>query len=75
MPCCSGSAACLHAGVKPKTHAHASPSPTRAQTVPSCQPLFRNTFNYHTVSVAPPDMDECFEFLGEPRQPPGSRLL
>ncbi|KAI8467896.1 MAG: dual-specificity protein phosphatase 7 [Monoraphidium minutum] len=32
-------------------------------TVPSCQPLFKNTFNYHTVSVAPPEFDECFEFL------------
>ncbi|GBF92534.1 hypothetical protein Rsub_05148 [Raphidocelis subcapitata] len=32
-------------------------------TVPACQPLFRNTFNYHTVSVAPPDFEECFEFL------------
>jgi hypothetical protein len=38
-----------------------TPSP---QTVPSCQPLFKNTFNYHTVSVAPPEFEECFEFLG-----------
>lgn len=32
-------------------------------TVPSCQPLFKNTFNYHTVSCAPPEFDECFGFL------------
>lgn len=52
------------------------PSPHRPcpQTVPSCAPLFKNTFNYHTVSVAPPEFDECFGFLGAPHcNHPGQR--
>lgn len=35
------------------------------QTVPSCPALYRNTFNYHTVSKNPPDFEECFGFLGK----------
>jgi hypothetical protein len=34
------------------------------QTVPDCPVLFKNTFTYHTITVAPPDYDECFRFLG-----------
>jgi hypothetical protein len=45
----------------------AAPPRAAPQTVPSCQPLFKNTFNYHTVAVAPPEFDECFEFLGAPK--------
>lgn len=33
--------------------------------MPSCQPLYKNSFTYHTVSTSPPDFQECFEFLGE----------
>ncbi|KAK9906847.1 hypothetical protein WJX75_009090 [Coccomyxa subellipsoidea] len=32
-------------------------------TVPSCQPLYRNSFTYHTVSTSPPNWEECFDFL------------
>jgi len=32
-------------------------------TVPNCQALYKNTFTYHTVSNAPPDFEECFQFL------------
>ncbi|EIE24230.1 phosphatases II [Coccomyxa subellipsoidea C-169] len=32
-------------------------------TVPSCQPLYKNSFTYHTVSTSPPSFEECFEFL------------
>ncbi|CAL8462216.1 g1747 [Coccomyxa elongata] len=32
-------------------------------TVPSCQALYRNSFTYHTVSTAPPNFEECFNFL------------
>ncbi len=35
------------------------------QTVPNCQALYKNSFEYHTVSCAPPDFQECFQFLGE----------
>jgi len=35
------------------------------QTVPNCQPLYKNTFIYHTVSTPQPDLGECFSFLGE----------
>ena len=35
------------------------------QTVPSCQPLYRNSFTYHTVSTSPPNWEECFDFLGK----------
>jgi len=39
--------------------------PCCLQTVPSCPALYRNTFNYHTVSKNPPDFEECFGFLGK----------
>ena len=32
------------------------------QTVPSCQTLYKNSFEYHTVTTAPPDFDECWSF-------------
>lgn len=35
------------------------------QTVPTCPALYRNTFTYHTVEQAPPEFEECFNFLGE----------
>lgn len=35
------------------------------QTVPTCPALYRNTFTYHTVEHAPPEFEECFNFLGE----------
>ncbi|CAD7700828.1 unnamed protein product [Ostreobium quekettii] len=31
--------------------------------VPGLQPLFKNTFTYHTVAGNPPCLRECFEFL------------
>lgn len=34
------------------------------QTVPSCPPLYKNSFTYHTVSASPPPLDECYAFLG-----------
>lgn len=34
------------------------------QTVPTCPALYRNTFTYHTVEQAPPEFEECFQFLG-----------
>ena len=37
------------------------------QTVPSCQTLYKNSFEYHTVATAPPDFDECWSFIGAPR--------
>ena len=39
------------------------------QTVPSCQTLYKNSFEYHTVATAPPDFDECWSFIGAPRPP------
>jgi dual specificity MAP kinase phosphatase len=35
------------------------------QTVPTCPALYKNTFTYHTVELAPPEFDECFNFLGK----------
>eukprot|EP00882_Tetradesmus_deserticola_P019594 GHRQ01021100.1.p1 GENE.GHRQ01021100.1~~GHRQ01021100.1.p1 ORF type:complete len:171 (-),score=19.53 GHRQ01021100.1:412-924(-) len=35
------------------------------QTVPTCPALYKNTFTYHTVELAPPEFDECFTFLGK----------
>eukprot|EP00882_Tetradesmus_deserticola_P033731 GHRQ01038556.1.p1 GENE.GHRQ01038556.1~~GHRQ01038556.1.p1 ORF type:complete len:156 (+),score=34.49 GHRQ01038556.1:333-800(+) len=32
-------------------------------TVPTCPALYKNTFTYHTVELAPPEFDECFTFL------------
>lgn len=29
----------------------------------NCQPLYKNSFVYHTVSSSPPNFDECGEFL------------
>lgn len=34
------------------------------QTVPNCQALFKNTFQYHTVSEQPPKYEECHAFIG-----------
>lgn len=36
-----------------------------SQTVPSCQALYKNSFTYHTVSTAPPNFEESFNFLGD----------
>jgi hypothetical protein len=44
---------------------HLTPSLLHIQTVLSCPALFKNTFTYHTVSTNPPDLGECFKFLGE----------
>jgi hypothetical protein len=35
------------------------------QTVPTCPALYKNTFTYHTVELAPPEFEECFTFLGK----------
>ena len=40
--------------------------PFYVQTVPSCQTLYKNSFEYHTVVAAPPDFDECCGFIGQP---------
>lgn len=64
---------CLHAVSNPAPHALALPLMPPAlplascplQTVPSCQPLYKNSFHYHTVSASPPPFDECYAFLGE----------
>ncbi|KAF6248776.1 protein-tyrosine phosphatase-like protein [Scenedesmus sp. NREL 46B-D3] len=34
-------------------------------TVPTCPALYKNTFTYHTVELAPPEFDECFNFLDD----------
>lgn len=34
------------------------------QTVPTCQNLYKNSFEYYTVSATPPPLDECFQVLG-----------
>ncbi|WIA33045.1 hypothetical protein OEZ86_006202 [Tetradesmus obliquus] len=34
-------------------------------TVPTCPALYKNTFTYHTVELAPPEFDECFTFLDD----------
>lgn len=43
-------------------------------TVPDCQPLYKNTFTYHTVSCAPPSFEECFAFIDSAQQQ-GSKVL
>ena len=44
--------------------------PLSVQTVPSCQTLYKNSFEYHTVAAAPPDFDECCGFMGQPSGSP-----
>ena len=39
-----------------------------AQTVPTCQNLYKNSFKYHTVQTSPPEYPECFAFLGARKQ-------
>jgi len=44
-------------------------------TVPSCQALFKNTFQYHTVSSTPPDFKECYEFIERASQQQNGKIL
>ncbi|CAL5227618.1 g10621 [Coccomyxa viridis] len=44
-------------------------------TVPSCQTLYKNSFEYHTVATAPPDFDECCSFIEKVRSEEGKRVL
>lgn len=37
-------------------------------TVPSCEALYKNTFQYHTVSTSPPQFQECFDFIDSVNQ-------
>ncbi len=46
------------------THPPTHHDPLSHQCVPSCQVLFKNSFEYHTVSATPPPLQECFEFIG-----------
>ncbi len=46
--------------------------PPPVQTVPSQQPLYKNSFTYHTVSASPPPFDECYAFLGAALRGEGS---
>lgn len=49
--------------------------PAQSQTVPTCEALYKNTFQYHTVSCTPPDFQECFDFIGELQMPFGKANL
>ncbi|KAJ9527252.1 hypothetical protein QJQ45_025531 [Haematococcus lacustris] len=44
-------------------------------TVPQCQALFRNTFTYHTVAEAPPDFQECCDFIDAAIKQQQSKVL
>mmetsp|Transcript_17488 Transcript_17488/g.52573 ORF Transcript_17488/g.52573 Transcript_17488/m.52573 type:complete len:292 (-) Transcript_17488:88-963(-) len=44
-------------------------------TVPTCQPLFKNTFQYRTVSSSPPDFKECFDFIDSVKAEGSSKVL
>ncbi|KAJ9525683.1 hypothetical protein QJQ45_003488 [Haematococcus lacustris] len=48
---------------------------SRTQTVPQCQALFRNTFTYHTVAEAPPDFQECCDFIDAAIKQQQSKVL
>lgn len=44
-------------------------------TVPSCQNLYKNSFNYLTVSATPPPLDECWSFIESVREAGGKVLV
>ena len=54
----------------------AEPPRPRAQTVPDCQNLYKNTFLYHSASAVPDapkhvPLDECVAFIGAQNAPGG----
>ncbi|KAG1662084.1 hypothetical protein FOA52_006891 [Chlamydomonas sp. UWO 241] len=44
-------------------------------TVPTCEALYKNTFQYHTVSSAPPHFQECIDFIDSVKDIPDSKVL
>ncbi|KAK9843204.1 hypothetical protein WJX74_008654 [Apatococcus lobatus] len=44
-------------------------------TVPNCQALYKNSFEYHTVNSTPPDFQECFQFLDHVQQQENKRVM